>query len=189
MSRTPVILILAGVLCGCSSRGKTGGPPPESEAQVAERIKLLIPEASSSPVADWQALSAAAAGGVPKVENMRNQSLSMVLMSLTGSAKHKETFEVETIEVGKVAAAIYQSKAKGYGTLLQPDFITECKCSVDAGKATGTVAFRAEGLYRGKVEFTARRAGGDWRVEEFRLPGYNVRVRRENDGKWKMSKP
>jgi hypothetical protein len=181
------ILALASLLCGCSPNEGTGGPAPESDARVAERIKESIPQASSSPIADWQALSAA--GGAPKVEAMDDQSLSMVLMSLPGASKHKETFESETIEVKKLASAIYKSEAKGYGTLLQPEFITECKCSVDKDKATGTVSFRAEGLYQGKVEFTARRTNGDWRIEEFRLPGYELRVERGADGKWKMSKP
>ena len=187
MCRAPVILMLVGVLCGCSSGRNNGGLPTGSDAQVAERVKALIPEASSSPNADWKALSSA--GVAPTVEHMQNQSLSMVLMSLPGLPEHKQTFEMESAEVGKVAAAISKSEAKGYRTFLQPEFITECRCSVDKDRATGTVAFRAEGLYRGKVEFTARRAEGDWRIEEFRLPGYDLRVHRGADGKWKMSKP
>jgi hypothetical protein len=186
MRCTSALLVLAFLSCGCSPNEGTGGSAPESDARVAERIKESIPLSSSSPIADWQALSTA--GGVPKIETMDNQSLSMVLMSLPGSSKHKETFESETVEVKKLAAAIYKSEAKGYGTLLQPEFITECKCSVDKDKATGTVTFRAEGLYRGKVEFTARRTNSDWRIEEFRLPGYELRVERGADGKWKMSK-
>ena len=87
----------------------------------------------------------------------------------------------------KLVTAISKSQDKGYGTLLQPEFITECNCRLSGDKATGSVKFHAKGLYHGKAEFTARQRDGSWRIEEFRLPAYGLQVNLGDDGKWKKS--
>lgn len=190
MCRTALTLILGSVLSGCSSSGPKGGQAQESDAQVAERIKALIPEASSVSIAEWQRITDSA-GHIGKLEDMPNQSLSLVI-SMISVPKCKETLWVDgeggTANPRVLADAMEKSKEKGYATLLQPEFITECKCSVANDKAEGTVTFRVKGLFGGKVDFTARQKDGAWSIEEFRLPGCELRTQRGANGRWKMSK-
>ena len=177
------------VFTGCSGKKEEKAERDrETDAQVAERIKALIPEASSSPIKEWQVIGAASTP--PSIEKIKNQSLSMVLMILLPPAKENETFVLDMKEVdpAKLAAVLQKSKDRGYGTLLQPEYLTECKCSVERDKAVGSVAFRAEGLYHGKVEFSATRKDGNWRIEEFRLPAFKKQIRLGADGLWTMSR-
>ncbi len=188
MYRTSFVLILCSLPCGCSSSGTTGGQAQESDAQVAEHIKALIPEASSLPIAQWHPYKEGAS--IPNIEDMPNQALSLVLLSMKQSPKEKETFAFETDEfgAGMLSAWMERSKLKGYATLLQPEFITECTCSVQKDKAEGTLSFRDKGHYHGKVDYTARKTDSGWRIEEFRLSGFQIRVQLEANGRWKMSK-
>jgi hypothetical protein len=176
------------VFTGCSGKEEEkANKDKETDAQVAEQIKDLIPEASSSPTKEWQLIGAASAP--PSIEKIKNQSLSLVLMCLPSPTKDNETFVLDMKEVNpaRLVAVLERSKDKGYGTLLQPEYLTECKCTVDRNKAVGTIAFRAEGLYHGKVEFSATRKDGSWRIEEFRLPAFKKQIRLGADGLWTMS--
>ena len=194
MYRASLWLFLCCFLNGCSSSGSTGGQAQESDTQVAERIKTLLPEASSIPIAEWEHVKAGV-GNVPvKIEDWPNQPLSLVIVMMRNplTPKCKESLweekEGEVFKPSSLSDAMEKSKEKGYATLLQPEFISEYKCSVEKDKAAGTVTFRAKGALGGKVEFTARRTAGGWSIEEFRLPGCEVRVQRGANGKWKLSK-
>jgi RNA polymerase sigma factor (sigma-70 family) len=159
---------------------------PDPEA--ANAIKKLIPRASSISIADWRTLSAQAA---PDPATMKNQALSLVLMSLDFKKMKAEgaartfRFLQESVKPDQLAKAIARSEAKGYGTLLQPEFITEVTCRVKADTASGTVSFRNDKIYEGKIRYSARCEDGNWRVEEFRVPGYGLRVALQKDGTWK----
>jgi hypothetical protein len=160
------------------------------DADAAAAIKVLIPQAASMTVDEWARVGAP--GEVPHVDNMKNQPLSLILLSVNsdemkGEAAGKEFRGLtDTLFPDVLAATIMRSKDKGYGTMIQAEFITDITCRVKGNEAMGAVSFRADKLYEGRAEYTARKTrGGDWRVEEFRMPAYKFRVTLQPDGKWK----
>lgn len=160
----------------------------KADAEAAEAIKALIPEASSNSTADWQNLFQP--GVQPNLGALKSHSLSVVLLTIepTNDDKLRKEFHYipETPNPADLAKAIARSRRKGYGTLLQPDYITDVTCRVKDDAATGTVSFRNDKLYEGTIEYTARRLKeGGWRVEEFRMPAYKIRVTLQADGTWK----
>jgi hypothetical protein len=192
-----LLVFVMTIAMGCSST--PSGQPQESAAEVAEHIKKLVPEASSCPNQAWMAFS----DRPPRMDDLEkhklrenaNHPLSLVLFAMEaersgqgGPPKDKDTFVIDKNEPKKVAEALSKSASKGYGTLLQPEFLRECRCVVNKVKATGTVAFQAEGVYHGRVEYTARRINGKWQIEEFRLPGYGLKIALDAKGLWKVSK-
>jgi len=74
-----------------------------------------------------------------------------------------------------------------YVSIIRPEYITECTRSVQGETITGKVSFRAEGLYEGTVEYTARLSPDGWRIEEFRLPHNSRRTVLTPDGTWKAT--
>jgi RNA polymerase sigma factor (sigma-70 family) len=184
--------------------GELEHPQGVPDDKAAALIKELIPRASGSSVADWKRL--ATPGEAPTLEKMENQSLTMVLLALDFAEAEKEPawrdfrYLQEVPAPHKLAESASRSQAKGYGTFIQPDFITGLTCRVKGDVATGTVSFRGlyfrvrdlrdlfakgEPLYEGRVGYTARRVEDCWRIEEFRLPNYKLKVVRKSDGNWK----
>jgi RNA polymerase sigma factor (sigma-70 family) len=158
------------------------------DKDAATAIRALIPQASSSSNADCQKLAAV---GAPDPATLENQSLSLVLVT-TDSEKVKEEAAtknfrllMEPVRPDLLAKALSRSEAKGYCTLLQPEFITDVSCRVKGNEATGVVSFHADKLYEGRVEYTARRRkDGSWTIEEFRMDGYRLGVRLQANGNW-----
>jgi hypothetical protein len=156
-----------------------------------DEAKRLIPKAASMPNAGFQKL-ATSPQATPGTSD--DQPLSLIFMSLRpGEAAKRNPAALDDFQYleapmpSRIAEAASKSKSKGYATLIQPEFITNCTCSAKDDTATGTVSFAAPGLYSGKVAFVARRASGTWRIEEFRLPNYGIKTVRGADGKWKKS--
>lgn len=184
-------LPLLGIVCaalGCTDRGRPDAPNAGNELPVEEQIKALLPEAASNPVADFEAI----ATGRPRDVDVSkfSQSLTWVLLTTPGpptpaaGANPADWFTLDGADDGRVSKAVLRSKDRGYGTLLQPEFITGVTCAVAGPSAEGVVTFRAEGVYRGRAEYTARERDGRWQVEELRMPGLGVRVRRGEGGRW-----
>jgi RNA polymerase sigma factor (sigma-70 family) len=161
------------------------------DAEAAEAIKALIPEAASLPAKEWRKLDEVFAPP-PTPDQFKNQPLSLVLFCvfsgpLKNEAARKE-FRVldDVIAAHSLRVTPLKSEDKGYGTLLQPEFITDVTAMVQGNEATGVVSFRADKVYEGRVEYTARRTkAGGWRVEEFRMPAHKFRVTLQEDGNWK----
>ena len=75
-------------------------------------------------------------------------------------------------------------KHRAYVSLIHPEYITDCTCKVDGDTATGVVSFKADKVYEGKAEYTARKKDGQWRIEEFRMPERKFTTVLGADGKW-----
>jgi hypothetical protein len=162
------------------------------DAMTVERIRSLIPAASSISDADLKALS-----DLPDPSAIKSQSLSLLLFSLDPFAASEDNpavaddFKYLTERIPRastIAEAMTASDRRGYATMLRADYITDCTCRPEGATATGTVSFKADGLYTGRVEYVARRVGDDWQVVEFKLPNYGLKTTRGADGVWKKSK-
>ena len=107
----------------------------------------------------------------------------------TPTTSFKFLTDPKPIDPAKLAGAIMGPKDKDgkfrkTATVIQPEYITDCTCKVDGATATGTVTFKADKVYEGKVEYTARKKDGKWRIEEFRLPDGEFATTLSADGKW-----
>ena len=163
----------------------------QDDGLTPEQAKNLIPEAASLPAVD--ALQFAQVD-LSKFKPSVGDALTWVVLShMPGpdTPKNPTSFRFvgETLAPTAIAKAIEgpkdkDGKTRKWVSLIHPEYITECTCKVDGATATGTVTFKAEKVYEGKVEYTARKKDGKWRVEEFRLPEFKITTVLGPDGKW-----
>jgi hypothetical protein len=164
-------------------------------ADDAEEIKKLIPAASGMARADFEKL--AMSDTAPKPSDVEEKTLTLLLFTAKprDDTKAKEQFRFLTTGYPKpsqLAAEMYRSlNLAGTKVVLAPvtmihaDRITGLTCEVMEGTAKGTVSFEVPKLYAGKADYVARKVDGAWRIEEFAMPGYEIRVVRGEKGKWK----
>jgi hypothetical protein len=161
---------------------------------TAETAKALIPEAAGAPSADFQKIGEAA-GDAPNHRPSNGDSLTWWLLTYAPGPDAPAPTSVKFLVDGNavnpaaVARAIMGPKDKDgkyrkYASLIHPEYITDCTCKVDGATATGTVTFKADKAYEGKVEYTARKKDGKWRIEEFRVPDAKFTTTLGADGKW-----
>lgn len=190
-----IAAVFLTLICGCSSKPSDDRPATtpsgpaaqsggrETAAQVAAEIRDQIPRETSIENAQWKAAAESAAG--PRLEDFENQALSAVVLFTpgmppeAGGSTHK-------LDPADIISHVMRSESKGYGTLFQPDSITECNCTVDGDTAAGAFQYEAIGI-RGRIDFTALRSDGKWRLAEFSDPQRRIVTRRGSDGKWKTA--
>ena len=83
----------------------------------------------------------------------------------------------------QVIKAMNVSKAKGFASIIQPEYITDCKVESDDDCATGFVVFKRD-AYSGSINFKASRVKQAWVIQEFEWPNICVRFKRGNDNNW-----
>lgn len=184
-------LIVAVLAIGGLAWQMSSGSPADVNL-TPEVAGNLVSEAASIPNEEWTAI--ASASTMPSPASLDNHTLSLILFSLFGQSLDQidghpnaaDDFHYENPQPKpfQIAQAIWISKAKGYASFVQPEYITDCTVQQEADTAHGTVTFNADGLYSGRIEYVARQRGGVWGVEEFHLPNFGVSLRRNDNGKW-----
>jgi hypothetical protein len=183
------MLLLSVFVVGCSGAAKDN---KETVEEAKSAIRDLIPEAAGSLTAEFDELSRP--DQAPALAQVNQQSFTVAVLLLrftkeTADEKHREEFRLigdDLPKPSKLAKAFAKSKELGYYSAIHPDYITEFTCDVEGSLARGSVSFEAKGVYAGKVNFVASKAGGKWRIVEFQLPTWDVTTTRKN-GDWKFS--
>ncbi|MBW3542308.1 MAG: serine/threonine protein kinase [Planctomycetes bacterium] len=175
--------------------------PPGADAKEAESVaraavRESIAEAAGITNADWRKLTESTER--PALDSLDSKSLSLVLFSLNPAEAAKKNADVlkdfrylterPLPKPFQVAEAMWKSRAKGYASFVQPEYITDVAADVEDGIARGEVAFKAPDLYEGRLRYVARQRDGKWRIEEFHLPNYGLSVRRTDEGPWELVK-
>jgi hypothetical protein len=138
---------------------------------TAEKAKTLIPEAAGMPAEELQKLTAGE--DFKNFKSAKGYSLTWGILNYTPKPMDTDPvsfhFLGESPNPARIASAIAGPKDKD-------------------GKfpktATGTVSFKAENAYQGKIEYTARKKDGVWRIIEFRIPEIRLIIVLGDDGKW-----
>ncbi len=158
---------------------------------TAATAKLLIPEAAGMPAEELKMLSMLA--DVSKFRPRGGDSLTWIALNYQpGKDGPENPSSLRFLEgdprPDKIAQAITGPKENGktrkYATLIHPEYISDCTCKSMGDSASGTVTFKADKVYEGKLEYTARKHNGNWRIEEFRLPDLKITIVRDPNGKW-----
>lgn len=181
--------LLAGVFCVLAL-----APLRAADDFGATQAKELIPEAAGIPANVFQKLGSDPNPTPDKLAAPRGQTLTWWVMTYApdkNAPKNPKSFTFigDQVNVAYLANAISgpkdaEGKFRATATLIHPEYITDCTCKVDGNTATGTVSFIVEKSYEGKVEYTARKKDGKWRIEEFRLPDFKTTLALGADGKW-----
>lgn len=158
-----------------------------SGALTPELARALIPKAASISNTDFMKLSRD-----PRPGTIGNESLSLVLMSLDVSkdvAGLEKDFRFLVAGVPKpsdLAAAMALSRSKGYFSMIQPEYISECRIleKSETGRVRGYVSFNAPLLYTGAAIFEAGKVDGKWRIDRFQLQARNISVALGANGEW-----
>jgi hypothetical protein len=201
------ILIFCFATLGCSGSDSTR----QGGADVAREIRALLPEAASMPVKELKQVDTLfSSDGPPRLEYTPSLTATFAFDPLTRApAPDKAALEAASRDfrfldpaldfdqdqppnpariaeaLRKAYAAFLKSETQGYATCLQPEYITDLTCKVDGDAARGVVGFKADQLYEGRVEYAARRGEKGWWIEEFVLPGHQVRLSRKSPAdKW-----
>ena len=187
MRTTHVLIVTMMILCGCS----------DDEAQIptfdpdSDASRELIAKAASIPNADFEALTTAATPDLGALQRIGDPLTIALTIHLITDSDDFRVVARDTVSPNTLTAAMWKSRARGYASVIQPEYIRSCEMSAagDAdGDAKGVVTFEAEGLYSGKVEFTARHEDGSWEIVEFRLPAAGFSTVLGEDGNWKVVK-
>lgn len=166
------------------------GAIADGEKPSAKYLRGLIPEAASISYAEFRKLT-----NDPNPNAVDNQSFSMVFLTLPDAKDDAEEEELEilaeSLRPSDLASVMSRSRSKGYATLIQPEFIDECKIDLTRGDEEtvyGHVEFWAPKLYKGNVEFRARKLEGEWKIDQFLLPIRKIRVELNDEGVWILVK-
>jgi hypothetical protein len=178
----PAILCLALAL-GCSKSSPSPNAPADKPgpAPGIDECKEIISRDAGAPNAVLKELGAS--GVTPNPENLEDMPLTLLVLVL-----HKaDNFKVEgdPVNPAALAAAMSKSSAKGYGSVIQPEYVQSFTFVTEDDTGRGSLTYAALGIYTGKADFKLRCAAGKWRVEEFWLPDDKIGVRRGDDGKWR----
>ena len=158
-------------------------------------IRKLIPAASAMARQDMDKL--ARSHTIPKASDIEEKSLTLMFLTLplTDDKEAKEQFRYLTKVIpppADIAREFYRGDlrvgkvtlSKGPVTCIHADRITDCTCKVDGDVAKGTVSFEVPRLYKGKVEYVAKRKDDKWQIEEFIMSAYGIHVVRNARGMW-----
>jgi len=176
------MVVLLALTVGCASSSDRKLTP--------EQAKRLLPEAASIRV-DLDVLANNKGDEPPKLPT-ENQSPTYWVLNFPATewklpkdaAKNLDIFfRMEAIDPAKVIKAMNVSKAKGFASIIQPEYITDCKVESDDDCATGFVVFKRD-AYSGSINFKASRVKQAWVIQEFEWPNICVRFMRGNDNNW-----
>jgi len=183
-----LLLVVVACAAGCSK----APAPVADDVFTAEQAKALIPEAAG--VASAELLKEFEKPQVTDSNWSNGQSLTWWLLTYHPGPNDPAPTSVKLFPDGDIrpaelVGAIMGPKDKDggyrtYASIIHPEYITDCNCKVDGDAATGTVSFKAGKAYEGKVEYTARKKDGKWRIEEFRVPDAKFTTALGADGKW-----
>jgi hypothetical protein len=162
----------------------------DADSEAAKQIRGLIPAAAGMPFADFEKL--ATATETPKVSDIKNHSLTMVILMMPveneGKGYEERLAEFRFTDVtpspSKIAEHFSIRRKAGYASAIQAGDIQKLTCKVDGKTATGTVAFKADGLYEGVVGYKATQSDGKWHIAEFQFPVRGFKIVRQADGTW-----
>ena len=171
------VALLAGVTAARAGEGKL----------TPQHAKKLLPEAASIRYKDLEAASEGR--GLPKA----NQSPTYFVLTfrppkeLPKGADKDFEWTTNPVNPSAVFKALAASKSRGFASILQESYITECTCESDEQQARGRVAFKCD-FYTGSIRFKAAKVKGDWVIREFEWPHLGVRFVRAEGANWKQEK-
>ena len=153
-------------------------------------IVFAVCKAAGIPNEQWQAVAKSPTGSTKSISG---EPLSIILLS------DSRFFEGGFIDPdfrylgdripkpNDLSSAMALSMAKGYYSILQPQYITDLTYEVEAAedntaKLTGRVHFNGLGMYAGRVQFSAI-IDSDLNIliTEFALPTHAIGIRRERE--------
>jgi len=71
-----------------------------------------------------------------------------------------------------------------YASFIHPEYVTDLTRNVQGDTMTGTVSFEVKDVYRGRIQYTARRGADGWRVVDLCMPAWGLRTTLGSDGLW-----
>jgi len=176
--------------------GKTAGQSDETSQELTvAKARKLIPKAASLSHAELQDLF-----DRPPVmlDDIENQSLTALLLAIDPEIAQQQNpksrkafryigFPLIEPKPAAIRDALVGDGETDYASIIRPEYITDCTCETRGDTAEGRVVFRAEGLYAGETNFTAKRTGDEWRIVAFHVPEYLLVTKWQPDGSWKLA--
>lgn len=175
----------------------------------ADAIRALIPRAAGltdEEFSEWMeeldVVSRSATTPKPAEIEFASRQKSLTVILYVGRpgffGEGQSQFQYLKPEVAPASAMVAEMRRKSPGdvssrddpggvTLIHADRITDFTCEIEGDTATGTVSFEVPELYRGKVDYMAHRNDGKWRITEFSMPAFAVRLVCDKKGIWSKS--
>ena len=152
-------------------------------------IATAIARDAAMSNADFDAI--ASQPTVPKLDDVRDKSLTLVILAMRypddTDESMKAEFEFLLNSRPKPADIAKEVARKGSPlTCIHSDRITNLEITVDGETAIGTVSFLVPELYRGKIGFVARYIDSQWKVIEFKMPTYRIRLSKTAQDIWAL---
>lgn len=162
---------------------------------LVEKLGQMLSEAAGIPNGQWDSFARNPSGSA---EAIKGEPLSLVLWQLNPLEASTKNLKVlsEFQYIGglpkpkDLAQAMSGSRARGYHSMIQPEYMSGMGYSVKAGELTaaqlaGNFRFQSK-LYSGKVYFVIDvNDDTDLVVREFSLPEYDITIVQDEQGLWR----
>jgi hypothetical protein len=131
-------------------------------------------------------------GAAPNFDLLKDKTLTSIFFTFgtmpdDGKADEFYFLSENRIDPNKLAQEVMRNSPMP--TFLNEDRITKMKFVEKDGILSGTVEFAVPSLYRGKVNFVAKKHDGDLDITEFSFPKHGIYIIRSSpDGLWKLKK-
>jgi len=154
--------------------------PIVNETEVGQ-IKALIPESASITAEEFEMNFKKKDRTDTNYVQLKGTPLTLLILLLPRytEGKPRRGHNIETF------SDVLFPQNSGYASIIHHDYITNFTCKINDDSATGTVAFEAPDIYKGQVNYVARKHNGKWRIEEFHLPNSGISTILQNDGTWR----
>lgn len=172
-----------------------------ADAETTAAIRSLVAEATAIHPEDlraWDVIRRATAFPKPReleaAVDRKSLSLVLYLTQPQEDRLSQQAFRhlVKGDELFARPADLMQEMVRngdGPITMLRNDRVKRFTCQLDARderKAVGEIEFEAPELYAGRVTYVARQQDdGAWRIEEFLMPPYGIRLVLDDEGIWR----
>ena len=166
------------------------------EEPWSERLPLALSQAASIPNDQWLEF---ARSSTASTESIKGQPLSIVLLMVAPAKLADATAEQEREyywpmgtqpRPQEIVRAVSLSSRRGYVSVLQPEYISDVSFERKGEWLWGKVAFSADDLYAGQIDFVARvtesELESDIEIVEFAMPAFGLAVTRDSDGTWRQ---
>jgi hypothetical protein len=147
--------------------------------------RKLLPEPASVSYKDFENLSVG--------QEVPNANPSPTYFVITfAPPKHlpegaSKDLPLTAAEPAKLGQAMAISRNRGFASIIQQEYITECTCESDSRQARGGVVFKFD-AYTGSIHSKAAKLKGGWVIWEFEWPHLGVRFVRDESGNWSQER-
>ncbi len=190
---------LLAVLCCiflCTGCGQKNDPTPSAATAPETRaaIQTALIDDAGMEVEQFRILAMTEA--LPSVDSFDSVSLTLALLLASPGQLDASPDQLrEDIAFqsdgppnpAKIAETLMKNIQGSKCCVIAPDKIQELNCNVSGNEALGNVKFQFGDIFTANVQYRAEQKDGKWRIIDFKLPNWDIKLTRGENQRWVAS--